>query len=154
MHILFQAQAIHIVGIELRTRNEEAAQTIPAFWQHFFEYGALQRIPQRIGTDLLAVYTHFEHAGCNNQGLYSLIIGAPVSADAPLPAGMVRAVVPASHRAVFPVAQGQPEQVAAAWQQIWAAHDLPKTYIADYERYGADGSIAVLVGIHERSAPA
>jgi predicted transcriptional regulator YdeE len=149
MHTIVQDQAIHLVGVELRTRNEEAAQTIPAFWQRLTASGMLQRIAERNGDALLAVYTHFEHAGRSNQGLYSLIVGAPVPAEAAVPAGMVRAVVPASRRAVFPVAHGKPEQVGAAWQQIWAARQLPKTYIADYERYGADGSIAVFVGIHE-----
>lgn len=147
MHTVVQDQAIHLVGFELRTRNEEAAQTIPAFWQHLSESGALQEIPQRIGDAVLAVYTHFEHAGRSNHGLYSLIVGAPVPADAPVPAGMVRAVVPASCRAVFPVAHGRPDQVGAAWQQVWAAGGLAKTYIADYERYGADGSIAIHIGI-------
>ena len=35
MEIIDQAQALHIVGIELRTSNAEAARTIPAFWQRF-----------------------------------------------------------------------------------------------------------------------
>ncbi|CAN7587433.1 effector binding domain-containing protein [Pseudorhodoferax sp. LjRoot39] len=150
MHTIVQDQAIHVVGVELRTSNEEAAQTIPAFWQRLTACGALQDIPQRTGEGLFAVYTHFEHAGRNNQGLYSLIVGAQVPVNASVPAGMVRAVVPASLRAVFPVAHGQPEQVGAAWQQVWAARQLPKSYIADYEHYGADGSIAIFVGIHDR----
>ncbi|HVR54686.1 MAG TPA: effector binding domain-containing protein [Pseudorhodoferax sp.] len=149
MHTIVQDQAIHLVGVELRTCNEEAAQTIPAFWQRLTASGVLQGIAQRSGDALLAVYTHFEHAGRSNQGLYSLIVGAPVPADAAVPAGMVRAVVPASRRAVFPVAHGQPEQVGAVWQQVWDARQLPKTYIADFERYGSDGSIAVFVGIHD-----
>lgn len=149
MRFIVQQQAIHLVGFELRTTNAEAAQTIPAFWQRLTADGALQRITGRIGDDVLAVYTHFEHAGRSNAGLYSLIVGAPVPADAAVPAGMVRAVLPASRRAEFAVPHGQPQQVGAVWQQVWAQDGLAKTFIADYERYGADGEIAVFVGVHD-----
>ena len=146
-----QNQAIHVTGIALRTSNDEAAQTIPPFWQRFGEQQVLAAIPGRIGTDVLAVYTQFAHAGVDNQGLYSLVIGAEVSPDAPVPAGMQRVVVPASRRAVFEVARGRPDLVGAAWQRIWAT-PLPKTYLADYERYTQDGAITISVGIEPASA--
>src|SRR3990167_4248332 len=97
------ADAITVVGIELRTSNTVAAQSIPPHWQRFTEEAVLAHIPAKRGDDVFAVYTHFEHAGSNNTGLYSLVIGAAVAPDAPVPAGMVRVVVPASRRAIFPV---------------------------------------------------
>jgi predicted transcriptional regulator YdeE len=149
MHETFtdQAGALHVAGIELRTRNDEAADTIPAFWRRFGDEGVIARLPQRLGDDVYAVYTHFENAGLNNRGWYSLVIGAAWPADAPLPAGMVRAVVPASRRAVFPVPAGRPDQVGAAWQAIWQRGDLSKTFLADYERYAPDGRIDISIGL-------
>lgn len=144
-------QAIHVIGIELRTSNGEAAQTIPPFWQRFTEQQVLTAIPGRIGTDVFGVYTQFAHAGLDNNGPYSLVIGAHVAPDASVPAGMVRAVVPASRRAVFSVPTGRPDQVGATWQRIWAT-PLPKTYQADYECYAQDGAITISVGVERQGA--
>lgn len=147
MHTRHQPQAIHVVGIELRTHNGEAAQTIPPFWQRFGAQRVLEALPRTCSPDVLAVYTHFAHAGVDNDGPYSLVIGAEVPPEAEVPAGMVRVVVPASQRAVFPVPSGRPDLVGAAWQDIWQRHGLRKTYLADYERYRPDGGIAISVGI-------
>ncbi|MBX3659347.1 MAG: effector binding domain-containing protein [Ramlibacter sp.] len=152
MQIIEQDRALHVVGIELRTHNAEAFQTIPPHWQRFGQDGVVQRVPDRLSQDVYAVYTHFENAGRNNQGLYSLVIGAAVPASAPVPDGMVRVVVPASRRAVFPVPPGRPDLVGEQWQAIWQRHDLRKTFVAEYERYGPEGRIEILVGIERDGA--
>jgi predicted transcriptional regulator YdeE len=92
---------------------------------------------------------HFEalDAGSNNTGLYSLVIGAAVPADAAVPAGMVRVVVPASPRVVFGVEKGRFDLVGAAWQAIWARTELAKTFVAEYEQYHANGDITISIGL-------
>ncbi len=141
------AQAIHVVGIELRTTNLEAMQTIPPHWQRFGQEAVLAHIPHKLGDDVYAVYTHFENAGSNNTGLYSMVIGAAVSASADVPAGMVRVVIPASQRAVFDVEPQRMDLVGDKWMEIWRRTDLAKTFIAEYERYSADGRIAISIGL-------
>ncbi len=147
MQIEQQDAALRIIGIELRTSNREAMQTIPPHWQRFAEEGVLARIPGKLSDDVYAVYTHFENAGVNNEGLYSLIIGAPVQSSQAVPAGMSHIVLPASPRAVFPVPTGRPDEVGAAWQAVWQRDDLPKAFVADCERYRADGRIDILIGL-------
>lgn len=141
-------QAIHIAGIELRTSNDEASHTIPGHWKRFMEGNILASVEGRLSDEVFAVYTHFANAGRNNEGPYSLIIGTQVAPDALLPAGLVRAVVPASPRAVFEVAGGQVDQVVNTWQSIWATTDLPKNFIAEFERYHQDGRITISIGLH------
>lgn len=141
------ADAITVVGIELRTDNTVAAQTIPPHWQRFGQENVLAAVKGKRGEDVFAVYTHFAHAGSNNTGLYSLVLGAAVSPDAPVPTGMVRVVVPASARAVFGVEKGRFDLVGAAWQAIWQRKDLAKTFIAEYEQYHANGDISVSIGL-------
>ena len=148
-----QPQALHVIGIELRTSNADALRTIPPHWQRFSEEGVLAKLAGRQSDDVHAVYTNFQNAGRDNEGLYSLVIGAQVPADAEVPAGMVRVVVPASRRAVFPVETGRFDLVGAAWQKIWQTR-LPKTFVADYEHYRADGRIEILVGIEKETATA
>jgi predicted transcriptional regulator YdeE len=146
-HVETLTDAITVIGIELRTSNLVAAQTIPPHWQRFTQEAVLAQIPAKRGDDVFAVYTHFEHAGRDNTGLYSLVIGAAVTADAPVPAGMVRVVVPASARAVFGVERNRFDLVGPAWQAIWQRSDLAKTFIAEYEQYRADGGIAISIGL-------
>jgi predicted transcriptional regulator YdeE len=138
-----------IVGIELRTSNDEAFRTIPPHWRRFTEERVLERIPNRASDDVIAVYTHFEHEGIDNRGQYSLIIGAPVEGRPAVPEGMVSAVLPAGRRAVFPVEPARPDQVGAAWQRIWQREDLRKSHVADCERYGAHGEIEIHVGLDD-----
>lgn len=141
------ADAITVIGIELRTSNTVAEQTIPPLWQRFSQENVMAVIGNKCGDDVFAVYTHFENAGSNNTGLYSLVLGAAVAPDAPVPAGMVRVVVPASPRAVFGVEKGRFDWVGAAWQTIWQRTDLAKTFIAEYEQYHANGDITVSIGL-------
>ncbi len=154
MHLEQQDRAVRIIGIELRTDNHEAMRTIPPHWQRFTEEGVLARIPGKLSDEVYAVYTHFENAGVNNEGVYSLIIGAPVSSAQAVPPGMSHAVLPASPRAVFPVPQGRFDQVVPAWQAVWQRDDLPKAYVADCERYRADGQIDILIGLRHGGTPA
>jgi predicted transcriptional regulator YdeE len=150
-HVETLLDAITVVGIELRTGNTVAAQTIPPHWQRFTQEAVLAHIPAMRGDDVFAVYTHFEHAGRDNTGLYSLVLGAAVAADAPVPAGMVRVVIPASRRAVFCVEKGRFDLVGACWQAIWQRSDLAKTFIAEYEQYRANGDITVSIGLSATS---
>lgn len=140
-------QALHVVGLELRTTNLEALQTIPPHWQRFTQEGVLARLSGRVDDAVHAVYTHFEQAGRSNQGLYSLVIGAAVTPDAPVPSGLVRVVVPASRRAVFEVERGRFDLVGAKWQAIWQRTDLRQSFVADFECYQADGRIEISVGL-------
>ncbi len=141
------SQAIHVIGIELRTTNLEAMQTIPPHWQRFGKEEVLAHIPAKLNGDVYAVYTHFEKAGVDNTGLYSLVIGAAVPASAEVPAGMVRVVIPASRRAVFAVEPARFDLVGPKWMEIWSHTELAKTVIAEYEHYSADGKIAISIGL-------
>lgn len=152
MRIHEQADALTIIGIELRTSNTEAMRTIPPFWQRFQQSDVLARLPHRVSADLYAVYTHFAHAGRDNGGLYSLVIGAAVPPEAEVPPGLVRVVAPAGRRAVFEVETGRFDTVGETWAAIWQHTDLPKCYIADYERYRAEGGIEICVGLHPAGA--
>lgn len=148
------ADAITVIGIELRTSNDVAEQTIPPHWQRFSEEAVLAQIVGPRSDDVFAVYTHFEHAGLNNTGLYSLVIGVAVAADTPVPAGMVRVVVPASKRVVFGVEGGRFDLVGATWHTIWQRTELAKTYIAEYEQYRTNGDIIISIGLSPTHTPA
>jgi predicted transcriptional regulator YdeE len=142
-----QKNNIQIVGLELRTANTEAMQTIPPFWQKFYQEGILQKIPNRVSDDVYAVYTNLENEGKNNEGVYSLIIGAEVRKIGTLPKNFVSTVIKPSKRAVFEVEKGHPEKVGEKWLEIWQTTDIKKTFLSDYELYHASGEIEIYLGI-------
>ena len=149
MQAIPQPQALHVVGIALRTHNGEAFETIPAHWAAFSQAQLAARLPHRLSDDVYAVYTNFENAGIDNSGCYTLVIGHAVPghwAELP-PEGLTHVVAPASTRAVFPVEKGRFDLVGAEWQTIWQRTDLKKTTLADYERYQPDGSIDIHIGL-------
>src|SRR5207344_564817 len=116
-----------VIGLAIRTSNNEAFETIPPHWQRFFGDEVMARIPQRRSDDVLAIYTDFENAGQNNLGQYQFVIGAEVAPDAAAPEGLVKVQIPAARCAVFEVERGHPERVGESWQRIWAT-DLAKSY--------------------------
>jgi hypothetical protein len=149
MHVIIQPEALHVVGIALRTHNGEAFETIPPHWAAFGQAQLAARLAHRLSDDVYALYTNFENAGIDNSGRYTLVVGHAVSgqwAELP-PEGLTHVVAPASLRAVFPVEKRRFDLVGAEWQAIWQRTDLKKTYLADFERYQPDGSIDLHIGI-------
>ena len=146
--------AFTVVGIELRTSNAQAMETIPAFWQRFQDEAVMEQIPNKLSDDIYAVYTNFEHQGVDNEGTYSLVIGAEIADPSHAPAALKVVEVPSATRMVFRVPGDKPENVADTWIKIWGMSDLGNTYIADYERYSAEsGSIAIYVGVTPEKSP-
>ena len=147
MGTIIQTEGISIIGIELRTTNDNAFKDIPAHWQRFYQESILDQIPERVSGDVYGVYTNFEHEGKNNEGLYSFILGVQVTTLDQVPTHFVSTVIPPSKREVFQVTTGHPEKVGEKWQEIWGRTDLKKTFISDYERYQPSGEIAIFVGV-------
>ncbi|WGD36528.1 effector binding domain-containing protein [Lysinibacter sp. HNR] len=143
----FVNDPVTIIGVELRTTNADSAATIPPFWDEVSGSGILASIPGRLSEDTYALYSNFENAGQDNNGFYSLIIGAAVKSDTPVPDGMTLAVIPASVREVFSVRDNDRHNVVEAWQEVWARTDLAKTYLCEYELYAANGEITVNIGV-------
>ncbi|WP_341976345.1 GyrI-like domain-containing protein [Microbacterium sp. LWO13-1.2] len=138
-----------VVGLPLRTNNREAAATIPPHWAAFVQADVAGRTDA--GGDVYAVYADHEHAGVDNLGDYTLIIGHRVADGAAVPEGLASVVVPRSEREVVELEAGRPDLVGEAWQRIWAREDLDLSYLADYERYAADGGIEISLGLRSAS---
>src|SRR6185436_6073767 len=65
-----------VIGISARTSNAaemSGAGVIGALWQRFFAENIAAQIPNKIGYDLIAVYTD---AANGKEGEYTVIIGA------------------------------------------------------------------------------
>ena len=142
-----QKEAITVIGVELRTNNDEASQSIPAFWKKFYDENCLALLTDKESVDIYAVYTHYENAGYSSDGEYSLILGVTTDDFRKEKEGLATAFLPPQDYMVFSVSQNKEENVAQTWNAILSNKILERTFDADYECYKANGYIDVLVGI-------
>lgn len=142
---------IHVVGIELRTTNDngQSFKDIPPFWGKFMAEDIASKVQHKVNNNIYVVYTHFEHEGLNNTGMYSTFIGCAVEANAVDQAGLLHIEVPAGEYRHFAVPENNPENVGPVWLDIWGMPESEKagwSIKCEYECYHADGVIDVFIG--------
>ena len=129
-----------VAGIAVRTGN--AAEMTPngsigKQWARLMQDNILAKIPGRADASIVAVYTDY---ASDKDGEYTFLLGARVTAETPLPPGIVAKKIPGGRFAVFTTAKGPgPKVVPETWMHI---NSLPKSfpggdrvYRADYEIY-------------------
>src|SRR5579885_1731659 len=148
-----------VIGIAARTSNANemtAEGIIGKQWGRLFQEGILEKIPNRADSSIIAVYTDY---ASDHNGEYTYILGARVTSDANVPAGMVAKKIPGGKFAVFTSEKGPaPQVVPALWMKI---NSLPvgavgadRVYKADYEIYDERArdpqnlQVDVYLGIH------
>ncbi len=145
MQTIVLSEPTWIIGLELRTSNTEAFETIPAHWGRFMGEQIFSHIPNRTSDTVYVVYTNYQNPGVNNEGIYSCVIGAAVKDVSQIPGGLVTISLPASTYQVVPVERA--EKVGEAWQDIWQQDTSHRTFIADTECYYPDGKVEIHLGI-------
>ena len=137
---VIEAPGFSVVGISTRTSNAEEMSgkaVIPQQWDRFMKEGLLNKIPNKVDSNILALYADYES---DANGAYTFMIGAQVRSVDDLPPGMVSKQVPAGRYALFVSEKGFVGKIVPqSWSRILA---LPKsspggnrTYEADFEVY-------------------
>ena len=133
-YMTVERPSFFVIGIEVRTQNspEGAMQDIPALWERFYKECILDKIPNKISSDVLGLYTDYEKDFTKP---YTLVIGCMATSLETIPKGMVGKRVPSAKYAVFTAKFPFPQSIIQTWQEIWKA-PLPRTYTGDFEYYG------------------
>lgn len=129
-----------VIGIAARTSNAKemtADGVIGKQWGRLMQEGVLTKIPNKADQSIVAVYTDY---ASDHNGEYTYLLGARVTSDAEVPAGMVAKKILGGQFAVFTSEKGPaPQVVPATWIRV---NSLPKSatggdraYQADYEVY-------------------
>jgi predicted transcriptional regulator YdeE len=129
-----------VIGITARTSNAKEMTSdgvIGKLWSRIFQEGLLSKLPNKADQNIVAVYTDY---ASDHQGEYTFVLGARVTSDKDVPAGMVAKKIPPGNFAVFTSEKGPgPKVVPELWMKI---NSLPKSslggdriYQADYEVY-------------------
>jgi len=145
-------QAFHVIGISVKTSNAngQSAADIGGLWQTFLSQNMAAKIPNKIDDSIYSIYTHYE--GDHTQP-YKTVLGCKVKSLTDIPEGMTGLSINTSDYQAY-TAKGNLNEgvVYQTWAQIWSA-DLPRTFAADFEVYGAkaqnpnDAEVDIFVGI-------
>lgn len=129
-----QKPLIQVIGIQCRTSNDSTAgpQDIPKLWTRFYSEAIAQQIPNKVSTDVIALYCDYEK---DHTTPYTFVIGCPVSSANEIPDGMVLKTIPAGSYAHFHVVGKYPKTLIETWVSIWQNKELKRTYTGDYELY-------------------
>lgn len=129
-----------VIGTSARTSNAKEMTpqgVIGTMWGRLFQEGILQKIPNKADSSIVAVYTDY---ASDHNGEYTYVLGARVTSDDTVPAGMVAKKIPAGKYAVFTSEKGPAQQVVPAlWVKInslpQGAAGTDRVYRADFEIY-------------------
>jgi predicted transcriptional regulator YdeE len=134
--IIDHQEAFTVIGISVRTNN--AKETTPdgqigKTWQRLSQEKFLDKIPNKSDKNIIAVYTDY---ASDKDGDYTFILGAKVTSDKEIPAGMVVVKIPAGRYAQFTSEKGPAYKVVPeVWKRIWTSPDANRSYKADFEIY-------------------
>lgn len=128
-----------VVGIAVRTSNAKemtADGVIGKQWGRFMQEGVIGKIPNKSDQSIVAVYTDY---ASDKDGEYTYLLGARVTSDSEVPAGMVAKKVPGGRFAVFTSEKGVAQKVVPeTWMRI---NSLPKSAAGGDRSYRADFEI-------------
>jgi predicted transcriptional regulator YdeE len=138
--IIEKLDGFTVIGISVRSNNAKEQSpdgNIGKQWQRFMQQGLLSKIPYKADSNIIAVYTDY---ASDKDGEYTFVLGAKVSSDKDVPAGMVAIKVPSGRYAMFTSEKGPAYRVVPElWRRIWA---MPKAssggdraYKTDFEVY-------------------
>jgi len=131
--------AFTVIGISARTSNAKEITpdgVIGKMWGRLFQEGLLAKIPNKADQNIVAVYTDY---ASDHNGDYTYVLGARVTSDAEVPAGMVATKIPAGKFARFTSDKGPaPKVVPALWMKI---NSLPPDAVGANRQYKADFEI-------------
>ena len=116
-----QHPGFYIAGLATRTNNASEMSgkgKIGGVWEEFLHPHVVTKIPNKVGVDLIAVYTDYE---TDHTGFYTYLLGMPISSADSLPGNLAVKHVHAGRYAVFSSEKGPvTEIVPEVWQRIWA----------------------------------
>jgi predicted transcriptional regulator YdeE len=127
----------YVIGVAARTHNaaeKNGKGKIGEVWHTLLRDNLALKIPNKLGIDLIAVYTDYEN------GHYTYLLGLPVSSIRNVPAKCVAKHIPGGRYAVVTSNRGPVTRVVPeTWQRICSMSPGElggmRSFRADYEIY-------------------
>lgn len=147
-----------VIGLQTRTVNTREMSPdgeIPKLWGRLYQDGVLDRIPNRVDSHVIAVYSDYES---DKDGPYTYTLGVKVSSADKVPDGLAAKKVIAGDYGMFTAEGGPlPQIVPALWKHIYSLESgtLHRAYQTDFEQYEAhqdpqNGRVDLYIGIAKK----
>ncbi|HAU4213855.1 TPA: GyrI-like domain-containing protein [Legionella pneumophila] len=145
---LTQIQALKVVGMSMRTKNEDEFNPqkarLPHLWEQFCGSKA-----QGIQPDA-SVYGVYHHYESDSSGYYTVTAGIKIPNESKA-THLDRVIIKAGDYLVFEAAGTNPSAIIKAWQTIWnyfnETSKYQRSYLTDFELYKTPHESAVYIGI-------
>ena len=154
-----KTQVVHLIGIQLKNKtiNEGGRSGIDCgnLWQEFEQQHISDRIPNKIGNAVYAVYYDYEG---DHTGPFSYFIGCRVEDGTEAPKGLASLIIPGGNYIKLLAKGKMPVCVADIWKKIWAS-DMKRNYGYDFEVYDdrslgwSNAEIDIFVGHDSNEVP-
>lgn len=129
---------VMVIGLLIFTNSTRAREDTGELWNNFLKRGLYETIPnKKHENEITAVYTNYEDDDIYEEGnmkKYTYILGAQVTSDSKLPAGMMSTTIIGGTYQHFPAVGNLPESVVQIWEYVRRA-DLKRIYRSDFEIY-------------------
>jgi predicted transcriptional regulator YdeE len=130
----------YMAGLSARTCNAKEMSgngKIEDIWETLLQPGLVAKIPNKVGVDLVAVYTDYE---TDHTGHYTYLLGLPVLSDESLPSNLtVRHVSPGRYAIITSERGPIVEVVREVWQRVWSMSEEElggiRAFQTDFEIY-------------------
>ncbi len=119
-----------IVGLAVRTDNEQAMKDIPEVWDKFQD-GWQEKIEHAINDDIVCAYMEYDE---DHTKPYTYIIGSIVTHCDKIPEGMVCKELAGGKYTKIEIFGNYPDSLIEAWEDIWES-DIERAYTTDIEVY-------------------
>lgn len=130
---IIHKETFHVIGIGIHTSNQKAMEELPALWEKFTTENIMEKIPDKVNEDVLAVYTGYEG---DYTKPYTYILGCEVRSLDVVPKDMISTTISFAKYEEFSPEGKIPDIVLETWQCIWTPQiNAKRAYITDFEVY-------------------
>jgi predicted transcriptional regulator YdeE len=133
---IIERAGFYLTGISVRTTNQNGqSQTdIGGLWTKFMTENLMHQIHDRASDDIYCLYTDYE---TDHTGFYTTVLGCKVNSPLNIPAGFTGITIPAGKYLEYTLGGKFPENVHAAWHEIWNS-EAERKYTVDFDLYSAN----------------
>lgn len=125
--------SLKVIGIQMKTTNEngQSGKDISRLWDKFRKEHILDKIPNKKGQDVLALYSDYEG---DYTKPFHYTICCEVTSIEEVPPGMTSIIIPTADYTILNATGKFPDCLIKTWHDIWAS-DLKRSYRYDFEVY-------------------
>ena len=119
------------LGKKTTNKNGQSARDCGNLWNKFENEKVIDKIPDKLSTEILAVYHEYE--GDHTQP-FSYFIGCKVKEGTEIPRDLSSIFIAKGDYRRIDAKGIMPDCVAEAWKEIWRS-DIPRAFKTDFEVY-------------------